>query len=496
MFCTSCGKNIDDNAQFCIYCGANVNGGEPEPIAPPVPEITPEEIPAEIPSEPIETASPAEDVSGDTSTAESYTDTFSYGVSVSENESESSDATEPETPADSLFTESITSGETESHSDSSSLGQLSDDITDSEPAPVPEEPVIPESSPYDDTISIYHKPKNVQLEQEPVQTAPESAIPPVAPVQQENIPPVKEAPAKVGAGRVFGAAILTIFTIIFLITFSLLLSARFGLTGGVLGSRVKKLDPNIVLSAVVDDDEISNDIYKISGVGKVSGWNADKTSFKKFLIKSDLFEYAGEQVNNYADYLLDGKGDDPSIDSNDFAQDFFGSNSNNRIAEKEFDFFFDSDAIDKLADNIRDNDFDDNLSIEKWNDEVGFDLENLKYAVSYITIGILFALVILFLIIIALAVDKRGRYITGFYGNAFFISGLVMLIVGLAVLGGTGIAYLFTGNVGFYLAGNLLMPFGVIAVCTAGAELIIGFILKKVKKGIKKKERAKAAAAK
>lgn len=501
MFCTSCGKVIDDNAQFCIYCGAKTNGGDAEPAAPSLYESPTEEPAADSHSAltdtpAVESAAPAEDNFGETSSTEAFSDTPNEASPLPDTE----DLTvpEPEAPASDLFTaDTAPSAEPESYPDLSSSDQTSDALTNSEsafssePVSAPEEPAPTNSSPYDDTVTIYHKPKNIPND-EPVQPAPEPAIPPVAPVQQENVKPVDEAPVKVGAGRLFGATILTIFTIIFLIVFSLLLSARFGLTGGVLGSRVKKLDPNIVLSAELDGDEVSNDIYKIAGVGKVSDWNADKTSFKSFLIKSDLFDYAGEQVNNYADYILEGKGDDPSINSDDFAQDFFGSNSNNRIAEDEFDFFFDSDAIDDIAENIRDNDFDDNLSIENWNDEAGFDLENLKYAVSYITIGILFAVVVLFLIFIVLAVDKRGRFVAGFFGNTFFISGLVMLIVGLAVLGGTGVAYLFTGNVAFYLAGNLLLPFGVVAVCTAGAELILGYILKKVKKSIKRKERAKA----
>ena len=28
MFCTSCGKQIDDNAKFCIYCGAHLSANE------------------------------------------------------------------------------------------------------------------------------------------------------------------------------------------------------------------------------------------------------------------------------------------------------------------------------------------------------------------------------------------------------------------------------------------------------------------------------------
>ena len=42
MFCTKCGKEIDDSATFCIYCGAPVNGGENA-----VPQSVPQPTPAQ-----------------------------------------------------------------------------------------------------------------------------------------------------------------------------------------------------------------------------------------------------------------------------------------------------------------------------------------------------------------------------------------------------------------------------------------------------------------
>jgi uncharacterized RDD family membrane protein YckC len=41
MFCTKCGANLGEGAQFCTVCGAQVAGGPPQPPAPPSPATQP-----------------------------------------------------------------------------------------------------------------------------------------------------------------------------------------------------------------------------------------------------------------------------------------------------------------------------------------------------------------------------------------------------------------------------------------------------------------------
>ena len=126
------------------------------------------------------------------------------------------------------------------------------------------------------------------------------------------------------------------------------------------------------------------------------------------------------------------------------------------------------------------------MSIQEYN--VG----SVRYIFSYITIGILVALVIVLFIWIALIVDRKGRHLTGFYGNIFLVSGLIVFLSGVAVALGASVAYSFTSEIAFYLAANVLLPFALAALCLGFVELLIGYIFKKVKKSIKKK--AKKAA--
>ena len=102
------------------------------------------------------------------------------------------------------------------------------------------------------------------------------------------------------------------------------------------------------------------------------------------------------------------------------------------------------------------------------------------------------ALVIVLFIWIALIVDRKGRHLTGFYGNIFLVSGLIVFLSGVAVALGASVAYSFTSEIAFYLAANVLLPFALAALCLGFVELLIGYIFKKVKKSIKKK--AKKAA--
>ena len=89
---------------------------------------------------------------------------------------------------------------------------------------------------------------------------------------------------------------------------------------------------------------------------------------------------------------------------------------------------------------------------------------------------------------------KRARFVTGFYGTIFTFVGLIVFLTGLAIVVGSAIGFTFTHNVCFYLAESLLLPFSVMLIAIGAAELIIGFLFRKTKKSLKKKERKAAAA--
>lgn len=310
-------------------------------------------------------------------------------------------------------------------------------------------------------------------------------------IMQGNPQPAANAAkktVKVGAGRLFGASVLAFLAIIVTIVLSLLLCIKFGANGSSMRKRIEKLDYDTVFSANFDGDEISDDIYNTVGFGTATNGKADKDDFREFLKDAGLFSYIGEQVENYADYIIDGKGSDPSITSEDIVNDFFRENRN--VAKESFGAQISEKGLDFMEKNLKDEDLDDYLSVREWSKKAGFSIKSVSYAFSYITIGITAALIIVFLILIAVIVDKRGKHLTGFYGNIFFISGLVIFVTGLLTSLGSSAAYAFSTSIALpcYFLANILLPFSLIAIGTGFAEMLIGFIFKMVKKGIKRKE--------
>lgn len=353
-------------------------------------------------------------------------------------------------------------------------------------SPAPEPQPAPQFAPYGQ--NGYAQNNDPRFAEPAGPQYPNGGIPAPAPVPA---PAYEEAPAKrtkVGAGRVFGASIVTIFAIIFLLTLSMAVCVKFGASGNVLRGRIEKLNKNTVLSAEYEDDELSNNLYKTLGIRKAAHGNADKNDFKEYLSKSNMLEYMGENVKNYADYILEGKGSDPSVTSEDIKIDFFKENNN--VAQEVFDYKFDKDELNSIQKAMEKNDVDDSLSVKKWNKKAGFDLKNISYALSYVTIGILAALVLVFLIWIAIIVDRKGRYVAGFFESIFFITGLIMFIAGLGTIAGSAIVYAVTSELIFYLIPNVLLWFGILAMGLGFTELILSGIFKIIKKNIRRKEKA------
>lgn len=294
----------------------------------------------------------------------------------------------------------------------------------------------------------------------------------------------------------FGATMLTIFCVIFLLSFSLLVCLKFGASPKSLRKGVEGLDSNTLFSAEYEDDELSNDLYKSLGIKGATDGRASKEGFKQFLIKSDFLEFIGERIENYGKYIFDGKGSDPSVTGSEIRDDFFGSKSNNSIAKEEMGVKFDSEALTIIGRRLEKNKVDKNLSVKEWNKSAGFDLKNVSYAFSYVTLGLILALLIVFLIWIAVVVDRRGRYLTGFYGNIFLISGIFMFLIGFAILVAAPVIYAITNNVIFYALFHVLMKFGIISISTGFGELVLSFIFKRINRSIRRTEKTAKAVAK
>ncbi len=325
-------------------------------------------------------------------------------------------------------------------------------------------------------------------QQAPVQPMP-APTPAPMPAQTESKPKAK---AKVGGGRVFAASLVTIFTIIFLLLVSLLTAVKVGADGSIIRRRAEKLNADTTLTAMFDGKEMSKTLYDSLGFRTATKGAADEAGFKRFMLASDFREYAGEVAEGYLDYIIDGDGSDPSITAEDFVNDFIRGNKD--ASSKEFGYDLTEADYDLLQKNLEKDSFSDTMNVKEWNRKLGFDVDKVSYATSFITIGILGALFLLFLIWTAAIVKRRARFVTGFYGTIFTFVGLIVFLTGLAIVVGSAIGFTFTHNVCFYLAESLLLPFSVMLIAIGAAELIIGFIFRKTGKGLKKKEKKAAAA--
>ena len=302
-----------------------------------------------------------------------------------------------------------------------------------------------------------------------------------------------KARKKVGGGRIFGASLVTIFAVAFMLLFSFMLSLKLGLNGSVIKKRFSKLDADTTLTAQFDGKELSKTLYDSLGFRTATKGNADEAGFKRYLLDTDFLDYTGGVAESYLDFIIDGEGSDPSIDSEDFVNDFIRANKG--AAVREFDYELTDADYELLQKNLDKDDFSDSLSIRKWNRQVGFEVDKLSYLFSYITIGIIGGIVLLLLIWISAIVDKRAKHVTGFFASIFNITGIIVLLAGLAIIVGSAVAFTFTHNVGFYLSENLLLPLAVILLIVGAAELLLGFVFRKSNRIIKKKAKKAAAQA-
>lgn len=492
MFCSNCGKSLDNGSAFCPECGTKAKGDDNSFMKKTV-----------LPDEESEKTIFAPETENESVNAQ-YIQNNEQDASSDEisDDGELSETPPPvEVAPDSALAEN-------------SKTVLSEENQNNTPEPRNPEPIsqpelIKNGDKYD-TMSIpsglsgdhqdfsrnHNKQQNDNSAASQSVFNAQQALDPSIPVQPQTPPPFvpESVPAqktvKVGAGRIAGASAVSVFAVVFLIILSFTLCFKFGASGKMLRNRIEKLSANTLLSAEFEDDEISDNIYKTIGFRSITHGNATEADFKDFLVKSDMLSFIGENAENYADYIFNGKGKDPSIGASEIKTDFFKTNNN--VADEVFGYTLSKDDLKLIQSRLEEENIDEALSIKEWNKKTGFDVKNVSYILSYITLGVFLALIIVLFIWIAIIVDKKGRHIMGFYGNILFISGIILFISGLGVLAGSAIAYSITGNVMFYLIQNVLLMFGILAAAAGAFEIILGIIFKKIGKSKKKKEKAAA----
>lgn len=325
--------------------------------------------------------------------------------------------------------------------------------------------------------------------------APESAVN-SAVKEQNNTAEISEAvqetadkekpPVKIGAGRIFGASLISVLAIVLLTAVGLLLSAKIGLNGTVLKNRAQDANLAAILDSDLNDNITTIEyIYNNIGSALMSDRNVEPKDLRSFLIEADFENFIGDALEAYSGYIIDGNSKDPSVSSADFTEFF---RENNKIAAKEFRYEMTETDYKNMRVRLENRGFDDALSVDSWSSELGFDVGNLSYVFSYLTLGIVAAAALFMFVWIAIIVDKKARHIAGFYGNITLISGIIMFLPSAAfLLGASSIAFA-TNTLAAYLSAELLVPFALIALCTGAFEIILAVIFKLIRKAAKKKE--------
>lgn len=330
----------------------------------------------------------------------------------------------------------------------------------------------------------------------PPQNAPAFAPPPEPVYAPEPEPAADEEeyaaeqPIKVGAGRLIGAGFITIIALLLMIVLSLMFCMKLGISGDIVRKRVE----NMSFATAVDGDfqgkTLYDDMYGALAFSDITQGKANRSEFREYLMRTDMLAFAGKKAGQYVDYMMIGDMADPSVTASEITEVFEDASG---ADDDVFGYTLQSSDYNKLRRQIEKNNIEDNLSIDLWSRKAGFGLDNLNYMFSYITLGVILALVLVLLIWIAVIVDKRGKHLLGFYGNVFKWSGALVFIIGAVVIAGGGIAYLLTGQAVFYIVPQVLLPFALLALCVGALEFFIGWLFRRIKTAIRRKEKRNKA---
>ena len=299
-----------------------------------------------------------------------------------------------------------------------------------------------------------------------------------------------EKKTKVGAGRIIGAGIITVIALILLVILSLMFCMKLGISGNIVKHQIERMRITSVLDGELDGKPIYEDIYGSLAFSDMTNGSASKSDFREYLSRTNLLGFAAEKASAYTDYIMNGNIADPSVSNNDITAFFEG---NSGLDKEVFGYELKIADYNKLRSQLEKNKVEESISLDQWGRMAGFSLDNLSYLFSFITLGIILALILVLLIWIAVIVDKRGKHLMGAYGNIFVWSGAVVFIVGLAVIAGGAVAYVLTGQAVFYIGANVLLPFALLAIAVGALEFILGSLFKRIRKAIRRKEKRNKA---
>ncbi|MBR1592806.1 MAG: hypothetical protein IJ666_07340 [Ruminococcus sp.] len=274
----------------------------------------------------------------------------------------------------------------------------------------------------------------------------------------------------------FGVMFLTFVLFSFL---SLCFCVKLGVSGKTASDAVKNMQSVVLADAMAGEKSFSDNIYDFIDFGNINDEEMSKSQFRDFLVNSDFLSFASQKAELYVDYIISGKGTEPTITTNEMVE-FFQRNSS--ALQSAFDYSMKTGDYNAIRRQLDRKEAAANLLISSWSVRTGFNFAKLNYLFQYITLGVLAALTVVLFIWIAVIVDRKGIYILGFYGNIFLLSGIVVLAAGLAAVFGSAAAYVNTGKLVFYLASTMLFPFSLFACATGIFQIAAGIILKNIKR--------------
>lgn len=309
------------------------------------------------------------------------------------------------------------------------------------------------------------------------------------PPEYEQIPePLPEEappkPAKVGAGRLIGATLISFIACVILVAVSLLFSLKLGVSGDILHDRAQSMNVWTVINAHFNGMSLSDNLYYETDFDKATHGFADKTEFSLYLAKSSFTNFFADKLKQYGDYILENRGDETTLKESELIE-FFMSNSES--AKEVFGYEMQTADYNSIRSSLSENKTEEKFSVSKIGWELRFRLENIRYILSGLTLGIIGALFVVLLIWLAVIVNRSGRRLLGFYGGIFFWGGLVTLSAGVLTSLGAAMAYVLTGELWYCMSATLLLPTSIYAACIGAILLIAGIILLKVKKAIKRR---------
>jgi len=304
------------------------------------------------------------------------------------------------------------------------------------------------------------------------------------------LPPPAAAPSKVGAGKLIAAWFISLLAIIVLTVLSLAFSVKLGVTGSYVRRSIEGMTADSVLGADVNGESLSDNIYKGLGFDDISHGMVDRFAFRDFMTRTDFLSFTGKKIAGYVDCIIGGSEQDPSVSESEIIG-FFENNA--ELSEKCFGYKLQTLDYNNMRRNLEKENFVYKASLAGLSDAAGTPLQNLCYIFSYITLGILLALLLVLLIWIAVVTDRRGKYIVGSYGKILIWSGIIVLAVALAASAGTSIIYVLTGWFEFYVAASVLLPFAAFAGVIGLFEIILGLVFRKIRKSIRARERRDSA---